>query len=197
MSLNKPLSSQFELFPSSQKKNAGVQRSAAVFKSLTLSLENIIVMSIVFVVSMVLFYSLGFARGKKELVQAGGPAEHTAAAADNYDIIVQPLTKEASADKPQPVAKEEVKKDKVEVMEIPLDQKKVERHFTIQVASFKTKSSAEQEAKTLLKKGHEAEVLQKGSYSIVCVGRFAERQEAKAYTDKLRSHYKDLLVRRL
>ena len=70
--------------------------------------------------------------------------------------------------------------------------------FTIQVASFKLKKSAQIEADRLIKSGIEdAFVLPKGSYSIVCVGKFSLMAEAKRFSNRLKKRYNDCLVRRL
>ena len=73
-----------------------------------------------------------------------------------------------------------------------------ERIFTIQVASFKLRKNAQREADHLKSIGHEdAFVIPKGSYSIVCVGKFAQKVEAKKFSSKLSNRYNDFLVRRL
>ena len=45
------------------------------------------------------------------------------------------------------------------------------------------------------KKGFETIVMQKGKYAILCVGKFNQMNEAKATIAKLKSKYKDCLVR--
>ena len=72
-----------------------------------------------------------------------------------------------------------------------------DKKYTIQVASFKTDLNANKEADSLKGKGFETSVLRKGSYSIVCVGKFQRKEEAKQFSRKLRNRYKDCLVRRL
>ena len=59
--------SQFELFPGSGDSVAKVSRPAILFSSITLSLENIVVVSIVMVMAVVLSFSVGVERGKKIL----------------------------------------------------------------------------------------------------------------------------------
>lgn len=68
--------------------------------------------------------------------------------------------------------------------------------YTIQVASFKTIEYANQEASLLKKKGYDIFVINKGSYVIVCVGKFFRQTEAKATLGELKKKYRDCLVRR-
>ena len=73
-----------------------------------------------------------------------------------------------------------------------------EKLFTIQVASFKLKANAQREAARIKRMGHEdIFVVPKGNYSIVCVGKFAQRDEAKKFSGRLKEKYNDCLVRRL
>jgi len=47
------------------------------------------------------------------------------------------------------------------------------------------------------RKNHKDFVLPKGSYSIVCVGKFILKNDAARYSRKLKKKYNDCLVRRL
>jgi len=49
----------------------------------------------------------------------------------------------------------------------------------------------------LKKKGYEIFIVQKGSYLVVCAGKFFEHDEAEGFSTKLKNKYKDCLVRRL
>ena len=69
--------------------------------------------------------------------------------------------------------------------------------YTIQVASFKQEKEAQDLAKKLETKGHKTFVLPKGAYLIVCVGRFAGKNEAESYSGKIKDRYSDYVIRRL
>jgi len=69
--------------------------------------------------------------------------------------------------------------------------------YTIQVASFKKEEYANQEASDLRKKGYQIFVIAKGSYSIVCVGKFSQERQAQTTLSQLKRKYKDSLIRRL
>lgn len=69
--------------------------------------------------------------------------------------------------------------------------------YTIQVASFRKKNSARQEADLLKKQGYPVSLIQKGKYVVVCVGTFKKPIEAKNRLNSLKKKYKDCLLRRL
>ncbi|MDD5655004.1 MAG: SPOR domain-containing protein [Candidatus Omnitrophica bacterium] len=69
--------------------------------------------------------------------------------------------------------------------------------FTIQVASYKSKKSADTQAQVFKKKGITAMVLTKGEYLVLCVGRFPSQDEARAALKELQKQYKGCYIRRL
>ena len=192
--------SQFELFPGASKNIPETGRPTHLTKDLTLSLENIIVLCIIFVMSLVLFFSFGVEKGK------------WVANISNEDHLAQGSEKVAS-DSAGSDAKTKQGERVVFPVDIPEDviegsdpaigeplriNDEYEELFTIQVASFKLRKNAQKEADRLKSNGHEdAFVLPKGSYTIVCVGKFSQRAEAKKFSSKLPSRYDDSLIRRL
>ena len=200
MNISRKKQSQFELFPGASKSSPETGRPSHLTKDLTLSMENIIVLCIVFVMSLVLFFSFGVEKGK------------WAADTSNDDRLVQSNEKVAS----DPVGTD-VNAQQGERVVFPVDipegliegsdpavgeplriDDEQENLFTIQVASFKLRKNAQREADRLRDNGHEdAFVLPKGSYTIVCVGKFSQRAEAKKFSSRLPSRYNDSLVRRL
>jgi len=196
--------SQFELFPGTPENSHQKHNRSYSFKDLTLSPENIIVLGVISVMVMVLSYSFGVEKGKvasdlnspetiqtKEVsVQTSVPLAENVHLQGEAKIIISDSTIEPVID------------PEVEVREILplLVMEKIlndSERFTIQVASFKLFRNASKEAETLQKKGFESFVLDKGKYSIVCVGKFTQKNEAKQFSGKLRQRYADFLVRRL
>ena len=94
---------------------------------------------------------------------------------------------------------EEITEESEPAFRPPLEKpEEQENLFTIQVASFKLEKNAKREADRLRGRGHDDTfVVPKGSYSIVCVGKFIQRNEAKKFSSKLKKRYNDCLVRRL
>ena len=69
--------------------------------------------------------------------------------------------------------------------------------FTIQVATFKSKTNAQKEAQLLQKKGYQALVFTKNSQMQLCVGQFLTKEEAQPYVMELKKKYEDCFIRRL
>ena len=199
---------QFELFPFlTGRPYSRVARPRYLLKDLTLSIENIIVLCIIFVMAAVLFFSFGVERGKQivkgtlaeppvavtVLPAPEGPsgkvAQRSLPPAGNIKAqkSASPLQAAGSRQQQTPAITNNV----------PSSEKKENGTFTIQVASFKEKGKAQMEAKRLKSKGYEIFVLPKGKHSIVCVGKFAIKDEAMEFSNKLKNTYNDCLVRRL
>ena len=69
--------------------------------------------------------------------------------------------------------------------------------FTIQLASYQNKTIAQKEAQSLKKNGYTPLIIQKGNYSILCVGNFTDKTKAKSTLSKLKKQYHDSMIRRL
>lgn len=192
---NKP--TQIELFPKSGGQVFSSAHQPFVIKDLTLSAENIIVLGIIFIVTMVVFFSVGVERGKR-LVKTSLPAvdeivtateEETKLSAESV-AVPKVLAPEKIGGAEKPV--QDSGTEKRQVLEIPIDE-----HFryTIQVASFKSLQYAQKEVKSLESRGHESFIMPKGNHQIVCVGRFSAKGEAKEYAHKIKDRYQDYLIR--
>ena len=191
--------SQFELFPVKSQDSAGTPgRIRSPINDLTLSVENIIVVCIVLMMAFILLFSFGVERGRRIASASQGPVKA------NEGEIAKPFVREATEtievkiDPKELVSENEEAVEDREIIQVPIEKQLTEEQlFTVQVASFKTKSHAQKEAESLGKMGTETFVLPKGSYTIVCVGKFAERAKADKFSRTLKSKYRDLLVRRL
>lgn len=192
---------QFELFPG----NSGLENEATkprlFLANLTLTIENLVVLSILGIMLAVFAYSLGVERGK-----------HVMAAQMMNRAPVKPLIAQQSAVVSQPVAATINKTDSkvsAAVVAVPVAQVQPTGavaeskpqttdpafKYTVQVASYADEKFAKKAAADLDKKGFETIVMQKGKYAILCVGKFNQKNEAKATIAKLKSKYKDCLVR--
>jgi hypothetical protein len=69
--------------------------------------------------------------------------------------------------------------------------------FTIQVATFKNKQLALQQAKFLLRGGLTPMVFAKGNYIILCVGKFSNQESAQSLLIQLQRTYAGCRIRRL
>lgn len=208
MNINPIKQSQFELFPSSNRDPKEAEHREIVFNQLVLTLENVVVLGIVFIMTGVIFFSFGVERGKRlspiVAVANAGVEEKNPSQINKNAVSLNPSKPTPGVvDEPVDLQQETenvvAPSPKEEILEIPLEQLEIaEKMFTVQVASFKQEKSAQQEAEKLQKIGHETFVVAKGSYSIVCVGKFDAKDAAQKFaTNKLKSKYKDFLIRRL
>jgi hypothetical protein len=69
--------------------------------------------------------------------------------------------------------------------------------YTIQIASYSGRDGAEKEMARLREKGFSPLVIKKGSYSVVCVGTFNNKETARSLLTQLKSKYRDCYIRRL
>lgn len=68
--------------------------------------------------------------------------------------------------------------------------------YTIQVASFQTKTLAQKEERMLKNKGHYTMLLNKKGYTILCVGKFSDKNTARTLLAQLKKRYGDCYIRR-
>jgi len=200
MNTNYKNQSQFELFPGVQEEQGESRKMFTQLKCLTLSLENIIVLCIIFVMSGVLLFSFGFERGKSLVKQDSSHIkkinEVAHSTTEKKDVEIEVSISE-EREVPRIVIEQRPLQQEQDEAETTVDiRNALENAFTIQVASFPKEKSAKQEAKVLKDIGYDIYVLPKGKYSIVCVGKFAQREEAKQFSAKLKDRYRDLYVRR-
>jgi len=126
---------------------------------------------------VIFIFSIGVERGKN----ITGVQEVVIVPKAEKPIVAQPVVVEV---------KQEVYQEKI----IPKQEIFV---YTIQVASFKNKSAVEDEAKRLQKKGYETMIVPKGSWIILCVGKFGNKQQAQPLWQELRKKYSDCIIRKI
>ncbi len=201
--------SQFELFPGTTGESIESVAPRFIFSRVTLTFENLVVVLVTVIVGLIVAFSIGVEKGKR-LTLAGPPEAQMAVPASPARMTVPPVQVSSSAPvmaapavKPQPapvmmaqtVAAEPATADPT-VNNAP-PEKGVDKRYTIQVASYKTQTYAQKEANALKRQGFEALVVTKGNFSIVCVGQFAGEDQAKTLLKKLKTRYKDCIVRSL
>lgn len=99
--------------------------------------------------------------------------------------------------KTAPKEKQGVVKNNPIPQDSPVIQEEQQRGYTIQLASYKTKEHAEKEAETLQQKGHAPLILTKGSYIVLCVGSFSDKEKARILLSQFDKRYKGCYIRKL
>ena len=211
--------SQFELFPGSTNYPESSSPTRFMSRRFVISLEGLFVVSMLVAIGMVVAFSLGVERGKLMVrtirsnpapvpkiplsqfvpsVASPAPINPQAAPLNINPVLAKPQAAVlANTNVPKP---QEAVKTIVPAMEDnlakPDDKKKIiDKGYTIQVASFKNHEYAEKEAIELKKNGFDPSVSSKGNHVIVCVGKFVTKKEAEQFSRKLKSKYKDPVIR--
>ncbi|MDP8211876.1 MAG: SPOR domain-containing protein [Candidatus Zapsychrus exili] len=193
---------QFELFSSSSDSFSDSGKSPSLLKDLTLSAENSIVLCIIFAMILVLFFAFGVEKGKKLAALPIETSQQKEALDIENDIIVRPVNLKAEKSNGGQISEVNKgqentgKNNKVKEI-VPVQKNVLDDLYTIQVASFKLEKNAQREAFGLKETGHDTFVVPKGSYSIVCVGKFIRREDAEEFSGRLKHKYSDFLIRRL
>ena len=179
--------SQFELFPGDSDGHGQKQKLCSFRTKVIFSIENCIVLGIVAIIGLVLSFSLGVERGKKRDQVAKSQLadlqqeEVVAAEVQEIAVVVPEIEERVAALPVVGQATEDPGPETVVPAVEEFQKKKVDKSYTIQVASFKSEAYAKKEAMNLKKLGYEKiMVLPKGKYSIVCIGEFAQKDEAKS-----------------
>ena len=156
-----------------QSRNAFHSKPKKIF---TLSYEHLVLVLIGVIMIAVIAFSLGVEKGKRTVKQNG------------YDISVS--VKELNE-------KEPLKSTQQVETATEIPKPRFLQRYTIQVVSFAKKEIADKEALKLTAQGFDAFVLKKGKYSILCIGRFASRDQAGKEQKLLRKKYNDCLIRKI
>ena len=185
---------QTELFdlpsPRTLSEEPAVSKTSFLEKTfITLRLDQMIGVTLVFLVLFVLTFSWGVEKGKKTLresqvlrpVSAAIPVSefstNTASAvvkATSLNFAGESIPKEVPitvAELPQPVAKVA----------------KPDGKFTIQHVTYITQSAADREIQKLAKMGYSSFVIPSGKHRQVCIAAFQSRDEASQLLKKLRA----------
>ena len=174
-----------DLFDQVSPGDKPAKRKAKIFfpdqkKSITVSYENLIFLLIVFIMSSIIFFSLGVEKGRQETKLQIPPKQISIQEDEDYDITI-----------PEPVISE------VEVKDIKKDIKGISGNYIIQLAAFKTTQPAEEQAKTLKYDRYTACIKRSGDYYQLYLDGFKNQEEAEKILNRLRTRYKDAYIRKL
>ena len=194
--MDKENNSQLELF--SQGKAYGNTKSGATHKSFLgyiRGYEKTSLMIITFIITVIISFSLGVEKGKKTRVANSGTRLDLALK------IQQPVAVKTAALPAQPsklpVPQPQPVLEKRNVMPQQESQEYIHNNYTIQLASYQNKTSAQKEAEALKKRGLTPLIVSKGKFSVLCVGNFPNKKTAESLLVELKKRYRDCLIRRL
>ncbi len=176
------------------------------------STEQIILISIIFILVSCFIFFLGVIRGKSlgEKVQGQNVAPQDYVppvqnAAKPIAVKAIPVKQQAAAPAPLAVKPSvfSAKPAEVKTQPIPAPTTKsalaalnLSKPYTIQLTTSKKKDLAEKEVDAIQKKGFFSFIIPSGEYFQVCVGQYATKDEAKKDLKVFGSKYKDCYLRR-
>lgn len=203
--------SQFELFPGTTGEPIENTAPRFIFSRVVLTFENLVVVFVFLIVSLIIAFSIGVERGRVKARLARPVAQLTTQSLVQNSVMPHPQISVIPT--AQPIGKSNslvsaTVQPSVEVLPpavvaVPViarpapAEKGVDKRYTVQVASYKSQSMAEKESADLKRKGLASFVAVKGNYSIVCVGNFSTQDQAKQMLTKLKKRYKDSTIRSL
>lgn len=163
---------QLQIFP--EDKEIKETKSSNLINLLS-KYEKRIKLSIIFIISLLITYSIGIEKGKK-IMQA-----------ERKENLISAEYKEPKLITPEEIREIESKKD--EIQEV--------KGYIIQVATYRKIPHAEKEVKNLKKKGYQSFTKKIGDFIVVYVGNFQSKDEAKIYLKRLKNYYSDCFIRKL
>ncbi|MCU0652372.1 MAG: SPOR domain-containing protein [Candidatus Omnitrophica bacterium] len=176
---------QLELFSGNKNTSDGRIASRRPFWSYIRGYERFIMVVIGFIVTGIICFSIGVEKGKQTagLLKVNSrfdtaglqPQQRTAAVLQQKQAPAMPKEQESSNSGTDNDS----------------------NNYTIQIASYQSRAVAQREAEFLKKKGFSTIVIAKGTYTILCVGNFPNKQKANTSLVEMKKKYRDCFIRRL
>jgi hypothetical protein len=151
--------------------------------------EKIIILVMVLFTVGIFSFSLGVRQGKRTFFLFQNGAE--------FKSQVIKETQKETKNSPQVIKESTETREKSKTEETKSGPTKYAAGYTIQVATYRTKKSAQREAEDLKRKGLQPLILPKGDYMQLCVGNFLTKNEATITLLELKKRYQDCYIRRL
>ncbi len=209
--------SQIELFPSNSAALDELNKPRFFLASLTLSIESLVILSILGIMLTLFSFAIGVEQGKRSVAQAldervaqawnvGARRAHpTMIAASVTSTMPQQATAKPVAPivagsgnkgvvvmhtQAQPVGvKPMVKQTVVAAPKVAMLVPQAAR-MTVQLATYRSENYARDEAIQLRGKGIQTFLVKSGEFWLVCSGQFKSKEDAAGFINKLPSKYR-------
>ncbi|MFA5373390.1 MAG: SPOR domain-containing protein [Candidatus Omnitrophota bacterium] len=205
--MEKETFSQLELFSQGEDRSVSRSELPGALRGYLRHFEKAILSVIVFLITAIVAFCLGVEKGKKATDFSGGLQFDTASNRRGSISVpaIQPIPSQrrsvvlvsAAAMAAGNAARDKKKSPVATTVKGAAPADKGGAGFTIQVATYVTRSSAQNESAKLEKRGFAPVIVSKGGYNIICVGSFTKKEMAKSLLSKLRQNYRDCYIRRL
>lgn len=157
--------------------------------------QKLILKGIALIFISLVAYSRGVEKGKQQAVSLAGTLNRKAVVSDAAAHAVSSGITPAAAREPIGVINTS---PVMPAQSITVTNPETGKpNYTIQVASISKNANVKSELARLRNKGYTAFSLVKGKYTVICVGRFEAKVDARDKLEKLKSRYPDCQIRRL
>lgn len=191
------LFSEFEA-PNAKKPGLFLRQDIALGKKIILkfSYENLVLFFIVFIMLLVVFFSLGVEKGKRIV------SHREIARIDRaVDKVVKRPTKVEEGKSKTFITPVEIDIDKFKDVKLGTTIEKAadvpEKPYTIQVIAFKKEENAKKEVEQLKSKGYDVFMIPSSEWIQVCIGRYTNKEESKKDFDILKKKYPTCYLRKI
>jgi hypothetical protein len=180
---------QFELFPANSATLEDINKPKFLLANLTLSLESLVIFSILGIMVALFSFSLGVERGKHLAAQA---LDERVSAAWNVGArtVAAPVAVAATMPMQQPV----MQSPRPTMGRSFLQGSGV--RYTLQAATYGNEEFARQDALALKAKGFSSFLIKNGKYWLLCIGNLSNKESAAALLRKLPPEYRASQLRR-
>ncbi|MFA5362540.1 MAG: SPOR domain-containing protein [Candidatus Omnitrophota bacterium] len=202
---------QFDLFTQGRASAGGIPHDSPERIFAIRKYEKILLLSISFIVTIIISFSLGVEKGKRILALKSRAGFDAALARKAFPapqrtspplrgMTVSAVQKKTVTAPLAPVKTVPVTAAAAAPAQIPAPAPAAVNaagSFTIQLATFKTKASAQREKAALQQTGHPVYVTSKGKYTVLSIGNFSDKEAATPFLSELKKNYQDCFIRRL
>ena len=186
--------SQLELFQ--QERSQGqATRASNPFLKFIWQYEKVILVLIGVIVTGVISYCFGVEKGKRLV-----PIAVTPQATVRQEPLPLPPIRPRVTNTEKAITPVEQKDTTTQtiIAKAPQPKEAKSGNYTIQIATYQNKKTAQKEADSLKKQGFTPTLqVTKNGYSIICIGKFNSREKAKSVLTEIRKSYQDSYIRRL
>ena len=184
---------QFELFPANSATLEDINKPRFMLANLTLSIESLVIMTILGIMVALFSFSIGVERGKGIAAQAldervstaWNVGARTVAPPVAVNTAVKPVVMQMRVGHMMPMYKPATIHETV-----------LANRYTLQAATYGNEGYAKQDAMVLKAKGLQPFLIKSGNYWLLCVGNFNSKEGALVLLRRLPIQFRASQVRR-
>jgi len=195
--------SQLELFNKTGEEAGSAQKLSGTLVSYIRTYERLVLMLIGIVITGVVCFCMGVEKGKHIAMSRTNSNLDLAHRNPGADLEIAPRTEVPArpAMPARPTAPAGVAAMPITAADrsapAPQPAAATAQGYTIQIASYAGKTSAQREMDALKKEGLLPVIKSSGNYTVLCVGNFPDKATAKSLLTQLKRKYRDCYIRRL